>query len=48
MTCQFKDSKMIDTHCKIKIWNIDIFEDTYCQTGCPLKLLINIYKGDVE
>ena len=37
MTCQFEDNTMIDAHCKIKIWNNDVFDDTYCQTGCPLK-----------
>ena len=44
MTCQFEDNTMIDLHCKIKIWNIEQFKDTYCQSGCPLKEL----KGDVE
>lgn len=43
MTCQFVDNTMIDSHCKIKIWN-DGFDDTYCQSGCPLKEL----NGDDE
>ena len=38
MTCQYEDNTMIDVHCKIKIQN-DGFEDSYCQTGCPLREL---------